>query len=504
MRGFVVLFASVALLLSACGGGGGGNGGGGGGANAAPAFTSATTASAPENNGGTVYTATATDPNGDALTFSINGGADAGRFTITPAGALSFASPPDFEAPTDADANNIYLVTLAVSDGQLAVSLNLAVTVTNVVGVVGTRRVGQGFSQPLVVTDRGDNSGRLFVAERTGRIRVLNPATGAIDPNPVLNVSTEIATDGERGLLGFARAPDFATSGRIYVFLVTTGGVIQVRRYTVTGGAAGAGDVIFALQHPRTNHLGGWIGFGPDGFLYIAIGDGGGSGDPDGNGQNPNTLFGAILRIDPSTDAFPGDANRDYAIPASNPFATSGGAPEVWIYGLRNPFRSNFDRGSGNLYIGDVGQNAMEEIDLARPSDGGNNYGWNILEGTLPFAGGATAGLTPPIAQYPRTATGGAPEGRSVTGGVVYRGPVAALQGEYIFGDFIAQRLYSFPVSAASQGSTLANTQFTERTASWAPSGATINQISSFGEDAAGNVYITDLDGEVFVITEVE
>ncbi|NWG54323.1 MAG: PQQ-dependent sugar dehydrogenase [Hydrogenophilaceae bacterium] len=492
------LAALAALALAACSGGGGGGGGG----NSAPSFTSANAASVPENSAGAVYTATATDADGDTITFSISGGADAGRFSINAtSGALSFASPPDFEAPSDANGDNIYLVTIAASDGQASVALNVAITVTNVSGAIAWRRRAQGLSQPLFVADRGDGSGRMFVVERGGLVRVFTPATSAVEATPILNVSTEIATDGERGLLGFAAAPDFATSGRYYVFLVTPSGVIQVRRYQV---GSSAGDVVFALQHPRTNHLGGWIGFDANQLLHIAIGDGGGSGDPDGNGQNPNTLFGKILRIDPRTDAFPGDPDRDYAIPPSNPFATSGGAPEAWVYGLRNPFRASFDRANGNLYIGDVGQGAIEEIDLVRPGDGGRNYGWNILEGTQIFAGGATAGLTPPIAEYPHTSTTGAPAGRSVTGGVVYRGPIASLRGEYIFGDFITQRVFSFPVSAVAQGTTIANTQFTERTQSWAPSGATLNQISSFGEDAIGNLYVTDFDGEVFRLEEIE
>lgn len=494
--------ALAALAVAACGGGGGGGGGNSGGANSAPSFTSAGAVSVPENSAGTIYTATATDPDGNTITYSISGGADANRFSINgTSGALTFAAPPDFEAPADAGGDNVYNVTLAASDGQASVSLGLAVTVSNVAGAVAWRRVGQGFSQPLFVADRGDGSGRIFVVERTGAIRVLTPSTGAIESTPFLNIAAEVSTTGERGLLGFAAAPDFASSGQYYVFLVTPAGIIQVRRYQAGGG----GDVIFALQHPRTNHLGGWIGFDANQLLHIAIGDGGGSGDPDANGQNPNTLFGAILRVDPRTDAFPSDPDRDYAIPTSNPFASgAGGAAEIWLYGLRNPFRASFDRANGNLYIGDVGEGAIEEIDLARSSDGGANYGWNILEGTQPFAGGSTTGLTPPIAQYPHTSSTGAPAGRSVTGGVVYRGPIVALRGEYIFGDFITQRVFSFPVSAVSQGSTLANTQFTERTQTWAPSGATLNQISSFGEDAAGNLYVTDFDGEVFRLEEVE
>ena len=202
-------------------------------------------------------------------------------------------------------------------------------------------------------------------------------------------------------------------------------------------------------------------------------------------------------------DSFPNDADRDYTIPAGNPFAGGGGAPEIWVRGLRNPFRVSFDRATGFLLIGDVGQNAIEEIDLARPQDAGANYGWNILEGTQPFPPVRPAiGLTPPIAEYPHGS--GAGQGNSVTGGYVYRGPIAALRGEYVFGDFISTRLFSFPANAAVQGSTLSNAQFADRTVEWAPSGAVIGNISSFGEDENANLYVVDFDGEIFMIDEIE
>ncbi|MBY0564024.1 MAG: PQQ-dependent sugar dehydrogenase [Hyphomonadaceae bacterium] len=497
---------SGTLLLTGCGGGGGGGGGNPPPANRAPAFTSAASVSVAENVTGAFYTATATDPDGNALTYSISGGADAARFTINAnPGALSFLTPPDFEAPTDANGDNIYLVTLSVSDGQLSAALNLTVSVTNQAGGIRARLVASGFSAPIFLTALPDGSGRVFVVERAGRVRIFNPATGATQSTAFLDLTGTIAIDGERGLLGLALAPNFSSSGAFYIFVVNTAGAIEIRRYQSSGGVAnaGSGDVILAIPHPRTNHLGGWIGFGPNGLLYIATGDGGGSGDPDGNGQNPNTLLGKILRIDVNSDAFPSDPSRDYAIPSTNPFATSGGAPEVWLWGLRNPFRNGFDRANGNLYIGDVGQDAIEEISLARPSDGGRNYGWNILEGTRPFAGGSTVGLTPPVLEYPHGTA--ERQGNSVTGGYVYRGPIASLQGTYVFGDFIRRRVFSVPASSFNQGSTLNNTQFTERTTEWAPTGpATIGNVVSFGEDQSGALYIVDFDGDIFRLDEVD
>jgi hypothetical protein len=259
-----------------------------------------------------------------------------------------------------------------------------------------------------------------------------------------------------------------------------------------------SGDAILRVPHPRSNHNGGWIGFGPDDFLYIAIGDGGGSGDPDNNGQNPATLLGKILRIDPGRDGFPADDARDYDIPPDNPFASGGGAPEVFAFGLRNPFRNSFDPATGNLWIGDVGQNAVEEVDLLRPGDGGANFGWPIMEGTSPYRGGSTAGLTPPVAEYVHGA--GTRQGNTVIGGYVYRGNVQSLQGLYVFADFIRPNVWTLPVSSVSVGMTLPSSEFTVRNADFAPNAGAITNIASFGVDEDGNLYLVDLDGEIFVI----
>lgn len=496
----------LAGLLSSCGDGGGGPQPGPPPAgNNPPAFTSAATVNAAENSAGTIYQATATDPDGNPLTFSLAGGPDAARFTITGAGALSFTTPPDFEAPTDSDANNVYLVTLQVSDGTASATLNLSITVTNV-GPDGFRvaRVGTGFDRPLFVAPVPDGSGRVFVVQQAGLIRILNPATGAIAGTPFLNVTGQTTTDGERGLLGFATAADFATSGTFYVFLTNLAGSLEVRRYRTLAGNRdqadpATADILLSIPHAAfSNHNGGWIGFGPDGFLYVATGDGGGGGDPLNNGQNRNSLLGKMLRLDVASDAFPADPDRDYAIPAGNPFAAGGGAPEVWAFGLRNPFRNSFDPATGNLWIGDVGQNAREEIDLMRASDAGANFGWNILEGTANFAGTPQPGLTPPVAEYAHGA--GPREGNSVTGGYVYRGPVEALRGQYIFADFVRPNIWSFPISRISLGATLASSQFTLRNADFTPNLGAINNVASFGVDQAGNLYIVDFDGEIFRI----
>lgn len=494
----------AALLLPSCGGGNDSLTPGIPSSNQPPNFTSAGSASVAENSSGTVYTATATDPEGNALTFSLSGGADRAAFQISGAGALRFVNSPDFEVPADANGDNVYQVEIQVSDGTATATLPLSITVTNGGGdAFRVRRVATGLDEALFVAPVPDGSGRIFVVQRGGRIRIVNPASGAIAADPFLDVSGIISTSGERGLLGFATAPDFATSGTFFIYMTNAVGTNEVRRYATSAGNRdradpASGDMILSIPHPgATNHNGGWIGFGPDSMLYVASGDGGGSGDPNGNAQNRNVLLGKMLRIDVGSDGFPGDPARDYAIPAGNPFGTSGGAPEIWAYGLRNPFRNSFDPTSNQLLIGDVGQGAVEEIDLMRVGDGGANFGWNLREGTHAFNGGANdAGFTAPVAEYGHGS--GPIEGGSVTGGYVYRGPIEALKGQYVFGDFVNGNIWSVPVSRLIPGQTVPSSQFTIR--DFTPDAGTIDNVASFGIDQSNNLYIIDFDGDIFVI----
>lgn len=470
-------------------------------ANRAPAFTSAATANVPENSTGTIYTATASDPDGNPVTFSLAGGADQARFQISAAGALTFVAPPDFEAPADADANNVYLVRIAVSDGSLSATLDLVVSVTNV-GPDGFRvtRLGTGFNAPVFIAPMPAPSTRLLVVERGGIIRSWDPATN--ERGLFLDISNQTTTDGERGLLGFAPAQGFGgPNSGFYVFLTNLAGDLEVRRYETLqnpniGNPANVTPVI-TIPHPgQSNHNGGWIARGPDGFLYIATGDGGGAGDPNNNAQNTNVLLGKMLRLDPTSDAFPADASRNYAIPATNPFATSGGRPEIWAYGLRNPYRNSFDPATGNLWIADVGQGAREEVNLMRPTDGGANFGWRVLEGTAPFNGTPTASMVPPILEYGHGS--GPREGNSITGGHVYRGTIEQFQGQYFFGDFVNGNIWSIRLAQVVLGQTIPSSQFILRRADFTPNAGTINNISSFGTDNAGNLLIVDLDGDIF------
>jgi len=480
------------MLLVACGGGDGGSAPPPA-VNQPPTFTSPATVSTPENRVD-VYRPATSDPEGSPQTITIAGGADAARFALN-GGALAFIAAPDFEAPADADRNNVYQLQLRVSDGSLSATQDVSITVTNVAEGFAVRRVASGLSQPLFVAAiPGDT--RVFVLEKGGRILLLDPATGTT--SVFMTVAGSISTGGERGLLGLAAPSGYQADGVFFVYVTNPAGDIEVRKYrrrNANEGDAASGDVIMSIPHPQfDNHNGGWLGFGPhDGQLYIATGDGGGSGDPNNNAQNLQSRLGKILRIDPFFDDFPNDPLRDYRV-RDNPVFVGFAAPEVFAYGFRNPFRAGFDGSS--LYIGDVGQGAIEEVDLLTPADAGGNYGWPFLEGTQPFRGTAPAGLKAPVTQYDHGS--GPLQGRSITGGYVYRGAVAALQGLYVFGDFVSRNIWT--VAGLQQGTTAPSSRFVRRNAELVPDAGTIGQVVSFGEDAARNLYIVDFDGEVFMI----
>jgi glucose/arabinose dehydrogenase len=501
------LLAALCSAAAACGGGGGGSpppppppG------NQPPAFTSPATASVAENTAGAFYIAAASDPESAPLTYSIGGGVDAARFSFnTATRELSFSSAPDFEAPADANSDNVYEIRLSVSDGSLSASLDLRVTVTNQTDVFAVRRVATGLAAPIFLAGLPDGSGRVVVVERAGLLRVMNPTTGAVDATPMLNITAQISTSGEQGLLAIAFSPNFATDRTFYLHMNNTSGDTEIRRYqTFNGNAALAdtstSDIILTIEQPDgvTNHKGGMLAFTNDGHLLVGMGDGGGGGDPFANGQNQTSLLGKLLRLDVSSDAYPGDANRDYAIPAGN--AGAGYASEIWALGLRNPFRGSVDPLTGDVFIGDVGQGAIEEVDrIVAGTAGPINFGWNLREGTQAYNGGADSpAFTNPVTEYSHGS--GALQGRSITGGVVYRGPVTSLQGQYIFADFITNNIWSVPVASLTPGSTFASSGFTIRTQDFIPDAGTVNSIVAFGTDTAGNVYIVDIGGEIFRI----
>lgn len=370
-------------------------------------------------------------------------------------------------------------------------------------GALTAERVASGLSRPVyVVSPPGDHE-RLFVVEQhTGRIKILYLATGEIDPSPFLEIRG-LATRNEQGLLGLAFDPNYAENGYFYCNLtVASGGTTELRRYRVAEDDPKQADaesqtLIISYTQPFSNHNGGWIGFGPDGYLYIASGDGGSGNDPGNRAQDlTNQKLGKLLRIDVSHDAFPQDDARNYAIPPDNPFVGLAGDDEIWAFGLRNPWRCSFDRATGDLWIADVGQGQREEVNV-QPFDsiGGENYGWRMMEGTRCNRSGDPLpcndpSLVPPMHEYDHS---GPPDGGfSITGGYVYRGPIRSLQGAYFFADYVTEQIWSLRYD----GETV--TDLTNWTTHLKPEQGRIGEISSFGEDNAGNLFIVDLGGQVF------
>ena len=337
-------------------------------------------------------------------------------------------------------------------------------------------------SNPVYVT-APRNDPRLFVVEQPGRIRVIKD--GLLLPVPFLDISERVTFGGERGLLSMAFDPGYATNGRFYIYYTGSLGDIFVDRHTASPGADVANpefQQVITIQHRlAANHNGGLALFGPDGMLYLGTGDGGGAGDPQGNGQNTSSLLGKLLRIDVSS--------LPYTIPAGNPFLGQAGADEVWAYGLRNPWRFAFDGsgGAAQLYIADVGQNAWEEVNFASASAAGLNYGWRIMEGGHcfnPSSGCVQTGLTLPVHEYDHAA------GCSIVGGFVYRGSaIPELRGHYFYSDYCSGGLRSFRVSGNAAVDHV----------SWPIS---VGGINSFGVDGVGELYVVSAGGRVYRIVK--
>jgi glucose/arabinose dehydrogenase len=334
--------------------------------------------------------------------------------------------------------------------------------------------IASGFVQPVHITHAGDGSARMFVTEQCGRILIVK--NGIVQPTPFLDIQTRVLCGGEQGLLSVAFPPGYAAKGHFYVYYTDLNGNIVISRYRLSiepdAADPASEEILLTIPHPTfTNHNGGQLAFGPDGYLYGGTGDGGGGGDPNGNAQNPASLLGKIIRIDVESGAVP------YAVPSGNPFVgNSTYRGEIWAYGLRNPWRFSFDRLTGDLFIADVGQGNYEEVDVQLSSSiGGENYGWNIMEGAHCYPGGTCnqTGLTLPVHEYDHS------QGCSITGGFVLRGPTAAsLAGRYIYGDLCSGNIWALRQSQGVwENILLADTTYT---------------ISTFGEDEAGNVYVAD------------
>jgi glucose/arabinose dehydrogenase len=338
-------------------------------------------------------------------------------------------------------------------------------------------KVADGFKNPTDIVAAGDGSGRLFVVEKGGTIRIL--VNGSVQPEPFLDITSKVlSSSSEQGLLGLAFHPQYANNHRFFVGYTASNGDDSIAEYRLSSDPNRAdpasGRVLLAILDPAPNHNGGNLMFGPDGYLYAGFGDGGGGNDQFKNGQNLDALLGKLLRLDVNN----GDP---YGIPAGNPFAGRQGVrPEIWAYGLRNPWRYSFDSATGDLYIADVGQDRYEEVDVQpASSQGGENYGWNIMEGLHCLRGDSCdqSGLVLPVAEYDHT------QGCSITGGFIYRGrQFPMLNGAYLYGDYCCGRIWSLDQQADG---------------SWRQTELLHTKlgISSFGQDEAGELYVADING---------
>ena len=375
---------------------------------------------------------------------------------------------------------HLFIGLASAQDAEIVISRDAAPSSAN----VKLTLIASGFNRPLYLTHAGDGANRLFLVEQSGKVWIFKD--GEMLSRPFLDLSAIISRSAlgsgftEQGLLGLAFHPQYAINGTFYVNYTDRNGSTVVARYQVSPtnpdlAAGGSGTIIFHLAQPYANHNGGHIEFGPDGYLYIALGDGGSANDPLGAGQNRALLLGSIARIDV-------DSDPRYAIPEDNPFVGVANAHDaIWAYGLRNVWRFSFDRATGDMYMADVGQNRWEEINFQlADSAGGENYGWNVWEGNHIFAGGSAPNHVPPIFEYGRDM------GCSVTGGNVYRGQaIPDLQAVYLFGDFCTGWIWA----------TWRDHDLQWRTGTFMN---TTHEISSFGEDEAGELYLIDYAGALY------
>ena len=354
-----------------------------------------------------------------------------------------------------------------------------------------------GLSNPVLLTNAGDGSGRRFVVEQTGKVRIIT-AGGTLLAAPFIDLTGLISTGGEQGLLGLAFHPHFETNGYFFLDYTNTSGDTIINRYHATPGANTVSRTtarrIMTIDQPYENHNGGNLAFGPDGYLYIGMGDGGSAGDPGNRAQNISSLLGKMLRIDVDHTS----TGKNYRAPSSNPYIGRSGADEVWSRGLRNPWRWSFDMPTGRLFIGDVGQGRYEEVDRSipgtRPAGWASNYGWRQLEGNVcynPSSGCVKTSKVMPLVAYGHAVSG--TDNCAITGGYVYRGTASpVLVGGYLYGDYCSGRIWVLDPSAAKPA-----TGTLVHDAGVAPA----MLISSFGQDEAGELYVCDLNGSIYQIS---
>ncbi|MCC6849586.1 MAG: PQQ-dependent sugar dehydrogenase [Deltaproteobacteria bacterium] len=386
----------------------------------------------------------------------------------------------------DLDGNGAVSVSDGVNALRLAAGLP-AFTACPIAPALRLTPVVTGLDGPLLALGAPGDPGRLYVVEKPGRVRIVE--NGSLLDRPFLDVTALTSTGGEQGLLGLAFHPGYAANGRFFIYYTDVRGDVVVAEYARRGSDLSAAEpsarrVLRTIEHRfASNHNGGMIAFGADGYLYAGLGDGGGGGDPEGNAQNLGSKLGKMLRLDVESDAPP-------------PGNLAGADPDVWDYGLRNPFRFSFDRLTGDLYIGDVGQGDFEEVDVEPRGRGGRNYGWDVTEGLACFEprdACDTSGITFPALAYPH-ASGAETEDCSVIGGYVYRGAaIPALAGRYLHGDLCTGRVRSFVWNGRAA---VSQVELTDALAS----SATVQALASFGEDLDGELYLVDLAGAVYRI----
>ena len=371
-----------------------------------------------------------------------------------------------------------------VSDGAVTTAAAFTLTLTP---------FKSGFASPVFMTSAHDGSGRLFVAEQGGRVKVIS-RDGTVLPTPLLDLSARVSKGTEQGLLGLAFHPNFRTNGKFYVDFTNLAGDTVINEYRLSPPSSNRvtlpGRRIIKIDQPYVNHNGGDIAFGPDGFLYIGMGDGGSGGDPGNRAQSRNTLLGKILRINVNGHT----ATRGYLIPSSNPYVGRPGRDEIWSYGLRNPWRFSIDPATGALWIGDVGQNRFEEVDrslrgIYKVGGRGRNYGWRVLEGRhcfIPATGCSRVGKTMPLIEYAHDNPNTTDDNCAVTGGYVYRGNAyPLLRGQYVYGDFCSGRIWT--ISAGASPLVRPTLRLDTSLA-----------ISSFALNGGGELYVLSLDGGIY------
>ncbi len=377
---------------------------------------------------------------------------------------------------------------------KTSVAATLLATLTLSHAEIGVEQVAKGFDRPVWAGMPKGLDGKLWVMEQAGLVWIVDEKTGEREKTPFLDIRSDVSRKGnEEGLLGLAFSPDFLKSGRFYVNYTDKEKQTRIVRFTsddrkTTNPATS--EILLKYPSEFENHNGGWVSFGPDNLLYVGNGDGGAGNDPNNRSQALDTMLGKILRIDVSPE-------KGYGVPSDNPFVKDKDAkPEIWAYGVRNPWRCSFDRETGDFWIGDVGQNHWEEINwMPKGKGNGANFGWRLREGEKEtpekgVGGAEPCGAVDPVYVYKHG--GGEREGFSVTGGYVYRGPIRELQGRYIFADYQNPRIWSFQLKAGKA------TDFKDHTKQLQPQGGRINLISSFAEDNDGNVFILDHTGPIY------